>query len=100
MPNLQRCCGVHPVHPVDTCHGAVKFLTGAEPLGALWALVGSGVEGAAMCATVIPRLTDYETNATTDCAIAAEAEADGRWEEELMSWWSLLVRIERDPLNT
>ena len=48
MPNLQRRCSVHPDHPVDTCQGAVNFLTGAEPLGALWALCGSEVEEAAM----------------------------------------------------
>ena len=42
---------------VDTCQGAVNFLTGAEPLGALWALCGSEVEEAAMSATVIPLLT-------------------------------------------
>ena len=53
MPNLQRCCTVHPDHHVDTCQGAVNFLTGAEPLGALWALCGSEVEGAAVSATVI-----------------------------------------------
>ena len=56
MPNLQRCCGVHPDHPVDTGEGAVTFLTGAEPLGALWALCGSEVEEAAMSATVNPLL--------------------------------------------
>ena len=32
MPDLQRYCGVHPYHPVDTCQGAVNFVTGAEPL--------------------------------------------------------------------
>ena len=42
---------------IDTCRGAVNLLTGAEPLGALWALCGSEVEGAAMSATVIPLLT-------------------------------------------
>ena len=57
MPNLQRCCSVHPDHPVDTCQGAVNFLTGAEPLEALCALCGSEVEEAAMSATVIPLLT-------------------------------------------
>ena len=57
MPNLQRCCGVHPDHPVDTWQSAVNFLTGAEPLGTLWALLGSEVEGAAMSATVDPLLT-------------------------------------------
>ena len=40
---------------VDTCQGAVNFRTGAEPLGVLWALCGSEVEGAAM--TVNPLLT-------------------------------------------
>ena len=53
IPDLQRCCGFHPDHPIDTCQGAVHFLTGAEPLGALWALFGSEVEEAAMCMTVI-----------------------------------------------
>ena len=48
---------VHPDHPVDTCQGAVNFLTGAEPLGALWALCGAEVEGAAMSAIVNPLLT-------------------------------------------
>ena len=48
MPNLQRRSSVNPDHPVDTCQGAVIFLTGAEPLGALWELCGSEVEGAAM----------------------------------------------------
>ena len=57
MPSLQLRCSVHPYHPVDTCQGAVNFLTGAEPLGALWALFGSEVEEAAMSATVIPLLT-------------------------------------------
>ena len=57
MPNLQRRCRVHSEHPVDTCQGAVNFLTGAEPLGDLWALCGSEVEEAAMSATVIPLLT-------------------------------------------
>ena len=57
MPNLQRFCSVHSDHPVDTWQGAVNFLTGAEPFGALWALCGSEVEGAAMSATVIPLLT-------------------------------------------
>ena len=37
--------------------GAVNFLTGEEPLGALWALFGSEVEGAAMPATVMGRST-------------------------------------------
>ena len=57
MPSLQLRCSVHPYHLVDTCQGAVNFLTGAEPLGALWALCGSEVEGAAMSATMIPLLT-------------------------------------------
>ena len=57
IPNLQQCCGVHPDHPVDTCQGAVIFPTGAEPSGALWALCGFEVKGAATSATVIPLLT-------------------------------------------
>ena len=48
MPNLQRCCSVHPAHPVDTCQGAVNFLPGSEPFGAHWTLFGSEVEGAAV----------------------------------------------------
>ena len=48
MPNLQLSRSVYPYHPVDTCQGAVSFPNGAEPLGALWALCCSEVEGAAM----------------------------------------------------
>ena len=55
MPDLQLCCSVYPYHPVDTCQGAVNFPTGAVPSEP--AERGSAVEGAAMCATVIPLLT-------------------------------------------
>ena len=35
MHNLQRCCGVHPHHHVDTCQGAVNIQCGAVPSGAV-----------------------------------------------------------------
>ena len=46
-----------PANHTEHSLGAVNFLTSAEPLGALWALCGSEVEGAAMSATVNPLLT-------------------------------------------